>query len=304
VNTDIRINIEFWDHPKTVKMERRLGLQGIKSLQLLWFWAAKNAADGDLSHLDEEDIEIAARWTGESGIFFCALADLRWIDIEGEKKRLHEWHLHNPWAASAEERGDKARFSKMAQSFPAIYKTMKGQGFDSVTREDYDRIVSEITANRKRSASESLTERKADAGVSLAPSPSPSPKPNTNTKAHDEPIVKGESPVKAHPLKAAQKTPEFESTMNQLFEEFWELYPKKQNRRLARAAFDKLFFPALGKERLNERADNVVEQTRRYAQEVIGTEPRFIKMPENWLLAIDPDEVVRTETWVREEEIV
>jgi hypothetical protein len=121
---------------------------------------------------------------------------------------------------------------------------------------------------------------------------------------HDEPIFQGESPVKIHPLKAVQKTPEFEDTMNRLFEEFWEVYPKKQNRKLARAAFDKIFFPALGREKLNERADNVIEQCRRYAQDVTGTEPRFIKMPENWLLSIDPEEVVKTEMWIREEEIV
>lgn len=61
---DIRIDVEFFSHPKTVKLERRLGLEAVKALMVLWSWAARNRPDGDLSGLENEDIEIAAGWTG------------------------------------------------------------------------------------------------------------------------------------------------------------------------------------------------------------------------------------------------
>ena len=67
MNTDIRIDGEFLDHPKTQKLIRRLGLEGLFSLQALWIWCAKNRPDGDLSGMDDEDIAIAARWTGNAG---------------------------------------------------------------------------------------------------------------------------------------------------------------------------------------------------------------------------------------------
>ena len=36
MNTDIRLAVGFWQHPKTRKTIRRLGLEGIRSLQVLW----------------------------------------------------------------------------------------------------------------------------------------------------------------------------------------------------------------------------------------------------------------------------
>ena len=39
MNTDIRLSVGFWQHPKTKKTVRRLGLEGIRSLQVLWLWS-------------------------------------------------------------------------------------------------------------------------------------------------------------------------------------------------------------------------------------------------------------------------
>jgi hypothetical protein len=61
-NFDIRLSIGFWDHPKTGRLIRRLGLQGAISLQILWLWSTQHRPDGVLSGLDAEDIEFAARW--------------------------------------------------------------------------------------------------------------------------------------------------------------------------------------------------------------------------------------------------
>ena len=47
MNADIRISVGFPNHPKTVKLERRLGFQGIRSLLALWTWAAQNRPDGN-----------------------------------------------------------------------------------------------------------------------------------------------------------------------------------------------------------------------------------------------------------------
>jgi len=48
MNADIRISVGFPNHPKTVKLDRRLGFQGIRSLRALWTWAAQNRPDGNL----------------------------------------------------------------------------------------------------------------------------------------------------------------------------------------------------------------------------------------------------------------
>lgn len=70
MNCDIRLSTEFWQHPKTRKLAKRLGLEGVRSLQILWLWAARNRPDGNLGGMDWEDIELAADWQGEERAFF------------------------------------------------------------------------------------------------------------------------------------------------------------------------------------------------------------------------------------------
>lgn len=109
MNTDIRLSIGFFQNPKTRKLEKRLGLEGVIGLQKLWLWAAQSKPDGDLSGLDSEDIELAADWSGEDGAFTRELVALGWIDETETGYCLHDWADHNPWQAEAKSRSDKAR---------------------------------------------------------------------------------------------------------------------------------------------------------------------------------------------------
>lgn len=113
MNTDIRLSVGFWSHPKTKKTARRLGLDGVRSLQILWLWAAQNRPDGNLSGMDWEDIELAADWQGEERAFFELCLGM-WIDETPDGYALHDWQEHNPWQAEADARSEKAR--KAAQS--------------------------------------------------------------------------------------------------------------------------------------------------------------------------------------------
>ena len=151
MNADIRISVGFPNHPKTVKLDRRLGFQGIRSLLALWTWAAQNRPDGDLGGangrctvvrrpLDEEDIEIAAQWPGEPGLFVATLVALGWLDRTERGYLLHEWQQHNPWVAAATDRSDKARFSRMAKTHPDIFKSLCEQGVRAISAEEFARL--------------------------------------------------------------------------------------------------------------------------------------------------------------------
>ena len=61
MNTDIRISVTFLQNPKIKKLERRVGLEGLKALLALWIWTAQNKPTGDLAGLDNE-------YTGEASI--------------------------------------------------------------------------------------------------------------------------------------------------------------------------------------------------------------------------------------------
>jgi len=170
---DIRIDVEFFQHPKTVKLERRLGLSGIKALLQLWMWAAKNRPNGIFSNMIDEDVEIAASWTGEPGAFCAVLLELRWLDVdETTGYSLHNWAARNTWVADSTTRGDKARFMRMASTHPTLYQKMAARGITEITKEDYIKLV----GDKKNNAT--LTARQREPNVTLTPSPSPSPDPD------------------------------------------------------------------------------------------------------------------------------
>ena len=198
---DIRLSVGFPHHPKTIKLERRLGFQGIRSLLSLWTWAAQNRPEGNLGGandrsttvqrpLDEEDIEIVAQWPGEPGAFVATLVALGWLDQTAHGYCLHEWQQHNPWVAAATNRGDKARFSRMAKTHPDLYKSLCEQGIREVSADEFARLkagwplegrstdVGESLNHRSASVEQPLNDRSTNVEASLTPSPSLSPSPS------------------------------------------------------------------------------------------------------------------------------
>ena len=171
MNTDIRISVEFWDHPKTVKLERRLGLEAIKHLQILWVWTAKNKPDGFLEGFDQEDIEIASKWCKEAGVFSQTLVDLKWIEKQTNGYLIHDWKDHNAWAADADIRGDKARFSRLAKTHPEAYEMLRSGGIHSISKENYEKMIK----NSDRSTF-------VNASLTPAPAPAPAPSPSPTNK--------------------------------------------------------------------------------------------------------------------------
>ncbi|HAO34035.1 MAG TPA: hypothetical protein DCQ84_13935 [Candidatus Competibacteraceae bacterium] len=175
MNKDIRLSVKFFEHPKTIKLERRLGIQGVKALIKLWMWAALNKPEGDLGH-DAEDIEIAAQWSGEPELFSKALVDLRWLDHIDGRYRLHDWIEHNPWAAKDGTRSDKARFSRMAKTHPAICKALRERGIDEISASDFERLT------KNNESLENLTNRSDLETNRSTPAPAPAPAPKEKTK--------------------------------------------------------------------------------------------------------------------------
>lgn len=157
---DIRLDVEFFNHPKTVKLERALTFEGIRSLLKLWIWAAKNCPDGNFIGLDEDDIEIAAQWGGTAGDFVKALAEIGWLDSHLTEQtgptfyQLHNWTYRNGWVADSTNRSDKARLSRLAYTYPAIYHAVVAEGATAITREEYQRRVTEYNAATTLNAAE------------------------------------------------------------------------------------------------------------------------------------------------------
>lgn len=185
MNSDIRLSVGFWQHPKTKKTARRLGLEGIRSLQILWAWAAVNRPDGNLSGMDWEDIELAADWQGEEQKFFDTCLGM-WIDETSDGYALHDWQEHNPWASEADTRSDAARLSRFARKFPEIAKSMRDDGVKGLTQEEY-RMYADGTPyiRRNTNVDTALNERSTDRST-------PAPAPTLRKRNTPPPLKEGQ----------------------------------------------------------------------------------------------------------------
>lgn len=126
MSDDVRIATGLPNHPKTKKLHRRLGAEGCWTLVCLLLWVGAEKWDGDLSGMSDEDIELAAGWTGSPDAFVEALLEVRFMVGDPGERRIHDWAEHNPYAASKGARIAKgkraadARWSK--RDAPSIKK--------------------------------------------------------------------------------------------------------------------------------------------------------------------------------------
>lgn len=128
MNTDFRVSVDFFSHHKARKLQKRLGASGLVGLMRLWAYAAKVRTDGDLSGMNSEDVELAAEWEGEDGIFCATLLEVGFIDQGETGLLLHDWAENNAWAAEAADRQDKARFSRLATVNRPAFEKLKATG--------------------------------------------------------------------------------------------------------------------------------------------------------------------------------
>lgn len=148
MNTDIRLNVSWLSHPKRKKLQRRLGPQGCLAFLDLLLEVAQNKPNGEMSGWSVEDIAIAGQWTGNENEFIEALLEIKLIDSNNGTYSIHDWDQHNPYAAKAEWRKDRARKGAAAR-------------------------WGEFKTHENASSNASSTNKQC---TSPAPSPAPSPK--------------------------------------------------------------------------------------------------------------------------------
>lgn len=213
MNSDIRLSVEFWRHPKTKKLIRRTGLEGARSLQILWLWAVVNRPDGDLKGMDDEAIELAADWNGEEGKLASTLVDVAFLDGKAEGRKLHGWLEYNAWQTGDSDRADTGRFNVLKSKMPAIHAKLVSAGITRLTKADYEELKvssrtlivverllkqasggSEDTFEEPQSTSEATLEAETQGATSIlqvdlsnplqSPCPSPSPSPSLHFQEH------------------------------------------------------------------------------------------------------------------------
>lgn len=116
-NVDYRVSISWRHHPKRIKLQRKLGVEGVLAMTDLWSAVAELRPTGILDRWDKEDVEIQAGWQGNNGSFVDVLLDLRLLDFDNKTKAyaIHNWLKWNGWAATAPVRSAMARKAAAAR---------------------------------------------------------------------------------------------------------------------------------------------------------------------------------------------
>jgi len=118
--TDIRLDTGFLDHPKTKRLKRVLGWEGIEALLRLWMFAAdnKSRSKGNLKGMDSLAIADAANWDDDPDTFVKVLSasETRFLDIHqvgnngsGCYYVLHDWRDHQGFVCRKKERSENAK---------------------------------------------------------------------------------------------------------------------------------------------------------------------------------------------------
>ena len=214
MNIDIRLSLEFFDHPKVGKLERRLGLEAVVCLLKLWGWAAKNRPNGKLEGLDVEDVEFVARWKGSEGEFVATLLALRLLDEVDGGFAVHDWEEHQAYASKSEERSSKARKAAEARwNKSAELSVTTGSDAKSMLR---DATSMPDACDRQCPRNQKPVTRSQDINTHT-------PQDifnNINTRACALDLAKTDAPSKGHPQWAG-------------FLSCWDVYPVKQGKEAA-----------------------------------------------------------------------
>ena len=104
----IKVDTKLFDHQKTFRLGKRLGMREHEEhyaalhIQALWIWALDYYPSGvlpnDLENGDSDLIARKCRWYGDSFTFVQSLVDVGFVDEDADGTlRIHDWE---EWAGA------------------------------------------------------------------------------------------------------------------------------------------------------------------------------------------------------------
>lgn len=100
----IRVQTNFWNHRKTLKLRSLIGESALWIVPRLWSYAAENQPDGDFSKYSAEELALLLGYTGNAQAMLQALQTSGFI----EGMAIHDWEEHNGYHRVFSERARKA----------------------------------------------------------------------------------------------------------------------------------------------------------------------------------------------------
>jgi hypothetical protein len=108
MNNDFRMIVGITNHLKIKRLIGRHGHESLVGLIRLWEYAAQNESiDGVFEGMTSADIGMISGINDD--LFGDNLVALNLLEFTVQGYKIHNWEKHNPWAAGASKRSEKAR---------------------------------------------------------------------------------------------------------------------------------------------------------------------------------------------------
>lgn len=200
MSNDARIMTSLPSHPKTRKLIKRHGQAAGWNLLCLFLFARDNKPDGDFTGMASDDIELAANWQGDDGLFVQSLIEFGFLDKTDNGYKIHDWADHNPWAAGAKKRSESAQRNAA--------KRWGGQ------------CEADATGINPHSQSDESAMQLAQIGNAPSPSPLPTPSPTPSPTPPPSPTPDQiQKPKRAAPIALPSTIPA----------DTWEMWDRYRN---------------------------------------------------------------------------
>lgn len=184
MNSDIRISVNFVQHPKTKKTIRKYGHAAIISIIALWGFAAQRRPEGNLTGMDVDDIAIAACWDGDEQEFFDMCVSMKWIDVyENGEIHLHGWKEAQGYVINAPARAERSRRAAQAR-----WEKREKKELEQISGDNANSNASSML-NACSTHAQRMPEAMRNPENGNAPSPSPSPSPSHYGEEYITPLT-------------------------------------------------------------------------------------------------------------------
>ena len=174
---DMRLDLDFVDHPKVRRLIRQGGFEAFYGLIRLFSFAGKMYTDGIFKGCEKEDLDAFAEWDNQDH-FADLLIGVGFLKERGGIYEIHDWKEHQPWLYGSKERSRQAQKAARARWNHHV-ETTDGEEEKEINevldRKNAEKQSSELAGGMQTASQEQCG---AHAG-SNAPSPSPSPSPSS-----------------------------------------------------------------------------------------------------------------------------
>lgn len=104
----LNLDLNYFDHVKTMRLLSRLG-PGSDVLPIrLWAWVGGHQPESGRLEMLEAELELICRWWGEKGSMVAAMLEVGFLRRDGTFFRIHDWLDHSGHLASFKKRAVNA----------------------------------------------------------------------------------------------------------------------------------------------------------------------------------------------------